>query len=351
MTTATLASVHRRFEAALPVIRQSARYALRRRRHDRDDLLAEIIACAWKAWRGLVERGRNPMAVGVTGIAAWAARHALKGRRIGNRGGGRGAMDIFHRRAQAIGSFRVDSYDSGPATPTELGDRVLEGMARRRPPRQPRRRGVLPARFRRLARAPARTATEDGRVAHPGPRDPRGCPVRRDHAGGREPGPLMAGAKLAGIPGRNPGRRPSTLPSVMPEFTGEGDAIVRPGPDSVPRRRSRTNPSHHPRSMTRRRSPPRWCSPPAGGQPAGGPHHLREGRRPRRPPNPFDLNPRSCWRSGVASRSIDKVAPPTTAGTDLVPGGQTPCRGISSAVVRPFVIPIPYHSTPYPVAG
>ena len=100
MTTATLASVHRRFEAALPVIRQSARYALRRRRHDRDDLLAEVIACAWKAWRGLVERGRNPTVVGVTGIAAWAARHALKGRRIGNRGGGRGAMDIFHRRAR-----------------------------------------------------------------------------------------------------------------------------------------------------------------------------------------------------------------------------------------------------------
>jgi hypothetical protein len=117
MTTAALASAHQQFEAALPAIRLSARYALRRRRHDRDDLLAEVIACAWKAWRGLADRGRNPVAVGATAIAAWAARHALKGRRIGNRSGGRGAMDIFHRRAQKLRSFRVVSYDSGPATP------------------------------------------------------------------------------------------------------------------------------------------------------------------------------------------------------------------------------------------
>jgi DNA-directed RNA polymerase specialized sigma24 family protein len=118
MTTPTLASAHRQFEAALPAIQRSARYALRRRRHDRDDLLAEIVACTWKAWRGLVDRGRSPAVVGVLAITNWAARHTLKGRRIGNRGGGRGAMDIFHGRAQKIGSFRVNSYDSGPATLT-----------------------------------------------------------------------------------------------------------------------------------------------------------------------------------------------------------------------------------------
>jgi hypothetical protein len=118
MTTPTLAAAHQQFVAALPVIRQAARYALRHRRRDREDLFAEVIACAWKAWRGLADRGRNPVAVGVTAIAAWAARHALKGRRIGNRSGGRGAMDIFHRRARLLGAFRVISCDSGPATPS-----------------------------------------------------------------------------------------------------------------------------------------------------------------------------------------------------------------------------------------
>jgi hypothetical protein len=121
MTAAALASAHQQFEAALPAIQQSARYALRRRRRDRDDLLAEVIGCAWKAWRGLVVRGRNPVAVGVTAIAAWAARHALKGRRIGNQSGGRGAMDIFHRRAQRLRSFRVVSFDPGSASPSGSG--------------------------------------------------------------------------------------------------------------------------------------------------------------------------------------------------------------------------------------
>ena len=121
LSSATLASAHQNFETALPVIHQHFRYSLRRRRHDRDDLLAEAVACAWKAWRGLVERGRDPIAVGVSGIAAWAIRHALKGRRIGNRGGGRHAMDIYNRRAQQLGGFRVVSYDSSLDTRCRLG--------------------------------------------------------------------------------------------------------------------------------------------------------------------------------------------------------------------------------------
>jgi hypothetical protein len=124
MTTAALAAAHQQFEAALPAIRQSARYALRRRRRDRDDLLAEVIACAWKAWRGLVVRGRNPVVVGVTAIAAWAARHALKGRRIGNRHGGRHKMDVLHRRARRRGGYQVVSYDSGPAARHDFGPAV-----------------------------------------------------------------------------------------------------------------------------------------------------------------------------------------------------------------------------------
>src|SRR5262249_39656131 len=108
MTAAALASAHAQFLAALPTIRQSARFLLRRRH--RDELLDEAVACAWRAWRGLVLRGRTPVLVGVTGIARWATRHALKGRRIGHRGG-RGAMDVFHPRAQRLRHFRVVSLD------------------------------------------------------------------------------------------------------------------------------------------------------------------------------------------------------------------------------------------------
>jgi DNA-directed RNA polymerase specialized sigma24 family protein len=122
MTAAAIASAHQQFEAALPAIRQTARYALRRRRRrDRDDLLAEAIACAWKAWRGLVARGKNPVVVGVTAIAGWAARHALNGRRIGNRHGGRHKMDVHHRRARHLGGYEVISYDSGPAARSDDG--------------------------------------------------------------------------------------------------------------------------------------------------------------------------------------------------------------------------------------
>jgi DNA-directed RNA polymerase specialized sigma24 family protein len=118
LSMTTLASTHRHFEAALPAIHQSARYLLRHRRRDRDDLIAELTACCWKAWLGLLERGKDPLAVGLNGIIGWAARHTLKGRRIGNSNVGRGAMDIFNRRAQKAGSFRVISYNYGPATET-----------------------------------------------------------------------------------------------------------------------------------------------------------------------------------------------------------------------------------------
>ena len=250
MTTAALASAHEQFEAALPAIRQSARYALRRRRRDREDLLAEVIACAWKAWHGLVDRGRNPVAVGVTAIASWAARHALKGRRIGNRFCGRGAMDIFHRRAQSRCSFRVVSYDSNAAPPSGSGARDLEGLAGRRPSRQPGRRGVFPAGFPGLALAPARTAAEDGRVAGPRRGDPRGRPVGGDLAGGHQPGPRLARAELAGFPGRNVGGRVTTatalhahdpLPQQRPRSIlngrSPGKAVGRPFSSSSSTRR------------------------------------------------------------------------------------------------------------------
>ncbi len=112
MSAASLSTAHAQFEAALPTITSAARYAFRRRRlQDRAEAVAEAQACAWKAWRGLVERGKDPIEVGVSGIAGYAVRHVLNGRRIGHRGGGRGSMDIYHFKAQAACGFKVVGLD------------------------------------------------------------------------------------------------------------------------------------------------------------------------------------------------------------------------------------------------
>jgi hypothetical protein len=83
-------------------------FAFRHRRfHDRMEAVAEACACAWKAWRGLIDRGKDPRVVGVCGIAGFALRHALKGRKIGNPNCGRGAMDVLNPRAQRATGVHV----------------------------------------------------------------------------------------------------------------------------------------------------------------------------------------------------------------------------------------------------
>src|SRR5205823_1946402 len=78
---------------------------------DREEAVAEARAASWSAWHGLVERGKDPVEVGVDGIAHNAIRYVKNGRRLGNRHCGRGAMDVGHRRAQRVGGFRVVSLD------------------------------------------------------------------------------------------------------------------------------------------------------------------------------------------------------------------------------------------------
>src|SRR5947209_3083944 len=52
-------------------------------------------------------------AVPIHGIANNAIRYIKNRRRIGNRSGGRGAMDIHHPRAQKARGYKVVSLDSG----------------------------------------------------------------------------------------------------------------------------------------------------------------------------------------------------------------------------------------------
>src|SRR5262249_37773286 len=102
------AEAHRQFQDALPQMITTFQFAFRHRRfHNRMEAIAEACACAWKAWRGLIVRGRDPWVVGASGVAGFALRHTLKGRKIGNPNRGRGAMDVFNPRAQRATGVHV----------------------------------------------------------------------------------------------------------------------------------------------------------------------------------------------------------------------------------------------------
>src|SRR4051812_9331727 len=102
MSTMTLAAAQESFTATLSAVEDAVKFAFRRRmkRQEFEDAMAEAKAAAWSAWHGLIMRGRDPVEVGVHGIAGNAVRYVKNGRRLGNTHGGRGAMSVDHPRAQ-----------------------------------------------------------------------------------------------------------------------------------------------------------------------------------------------------------------------------------------------------------
>ena len=112
MPAMSLVAAQEQFTATLKAVEDAARFAFRRhRRQDREEAVAEARAAAWSAWTGLLRRGKDPLAVGVTGIANNAIRYVRNGRRVGNTTCGPGAMDVF-RKAQKARDFKVVSLDS-----------------------------------------------------------------------------------------------------------------------------------------------------------------------------------------------------------------------------------------------
>jgi hypothetical protein len=113
MSALSLVAAHEHFTASLPAVENQLQAAFRRLRpQDREDAVAEARAATWSAWAGLVKKGKDPVAVGVSGIAHNAVRYVKNGRRLGNRNAGRGAMDVYHRKAQAECGFKVFSFNS-----------------------------------------------------------------------------------------------------------------------------------------------------------------------------------------------------------------------------------------------
>jgi hypothetical protein len=99
--SAALITLHRQFEAALPAMDRVIRFAFRRwPAHRRHEAAADARSAAWHAWHGLVRRGRDPLRVGPTGIAANACRYVRRGRKLGCRAVGRSALDVYDPRAQ-----------------------------------------------------------------------------------------------------------------------------------------------------------------------------------------------------------------------------------------------------------
>ena len=117
MSAMSLVAAQQKFTATLKAVEDAARYAFRRRRRqDREEALAEARAAAWSAWHGLIRKGKDPVEVGVTGIANNAVRNVRQGRRIGNRTCGRGAMDVQHPRVRRALGLRVVAFEelAGP---------------------------------------------------------------------------------------------------------------------------------------------------------------------------------------------------------------------------------------------
>jgi DNA-directed RNA polymerase specialized sigma24 family protein len=109
----TAACFHEQFEAVLPKIKEAAGFSFRGLNpSDREEAIADVCAAAWSAWHGLIKRGKDPMEVGPIGILTNAIRYVRNGRRVGNKGSGRGRMDPWHWKAQKRDGFRIVSLAS-----------------------------------------------------------------------------------------------------------------------------------------------------------------------------------------------------------------------------------------------
>src|SRR4051812_17436495 len=113
MSALSLTHAHQQFLAALPAIDNTLRYQFRRLpRHRRAEAIADVRSAAWAAWRGLLKRGKDPMAVGATGIAFNATRYVKGGRKLGCGATGRSAIDVFDPRVEKLAGIRIVSLDS-----------------------------------------------------------------------------------------------------------------------------------------------------------------------------------------------------------------------------------------------
>jgi hypothetical protein len=112
-----LTEARRRFEATLPAMDRVFTYQFRKfPPARRADAVAEARAATWAAWHGLLRRGRDPVAVGPTGIATRSCLPVKMGRRLA--GGGRlDLLDYRARRRTGVEVLRLDRRAGSAPTP------------------------------------------------------------------------------------------------------------------------------------------------------------------------------------------------------------------------------------------
>jgi hypothetical protein len=82
----------------------------------RADALADARAALWAAWHSLVRRGKDPLQVGITGIAARCCLFTKAGRKLGNKNRGRGCLDVLDQRAQRRLGLKILRLDRDEET-------------------------------------------------------------------------------------------------------------------------------------------------------------------------------------------------------------------------------------------
>lgn len=98
-----------RFLEMLPAIRRQGRKAFRRvNASDRADLVADVIAQSFCAYRRLVERGKESLAY-ATPLAQYAIKHLRGGRRVTGQERAGEVMSYFCQRSRAFKTIRLNS--------------------------------------------------------------------------------------------------------------------------------------------------------------------------------------------------------------------------------------------------
>src|SRR5207245_93990 len=113
-------SAQEQFTATLSAVEDAVHFAFRTRLRPQEyeEALAEAMAAAWSAWHGLVvKRGKDPVAVGVHGIATNAIRNVRQGRRVGNPSGGSGRSGPSGNTVARSSGGRRTRGDAGSAPP------------------------------------------------------------------------------------------------------------------------------------------------------------------------------------------------------------------------------------------